>query len=625
MLKTMLSPTCACQADTADWNVHHNEDKLGRMSKDPVSRKLTAILYADVAGYSRLTEADELGAHRRVMSALDFATESIKASGGTVLRYAGDAILAEFPSVVATANASVAIQNELHARNKDVPDHQRVNLRIGINLGEVLEDRGEIFGDGVNLAARLEAAAPPGGICVSATVRDQIVGKVDAEFEDGGLQEFKNIARPVHVYHWPSASESTGQYGGTVSNAPATELVLPDKPSIAVLPFDNMSTDPEQDFFAEGISEDIITELSKFRSLFVIARNSSFAFKGQSTDVKEVSSKLGVRYVVEGSVRRAGNRVRITSQLIDAIDDKHLWAERYDRDLEDIFAVQDEVTHAIVSTIEPHLASTERQRARRKPTDSLGAWECYQRGQWHLYQYQPDDVTEALQLQERAIALDPTFASAYAGLALALYYHVVLGFASDRDAEMARALDAGKTAVRLDENDPFAHVALGRVHTVHAQHDAAIANCDIAISITPSYANAHFGRAHSLWMSGRAEEAILSHDEAMRLSPRDPLMWAFMASKAIALIMLGRFEEGLDWAHKAQRQPNTALWAFLPEASALALLDRIDEARAALDRAKELQREVSVRFVDTVLPVTDTSYRELFVGGLVKAGMPEET
>jgi adenylate cyclase len=474
------------------------------MSEDAVSRKLTAILYADVAGYSRLTEADELGAHPRVMSALDFATESIKTSGGTVLRYAGDAILAEFPSVVATANASVAIQNELHARNKEVPETQRVNLRIGINLGEVLEDRGEIFGDGVNLAARLEAAAPPGGICVSATVRDQIVGKVAAEFEDGGLREFKNIARPVHVYHWPSASENAGPDGTPVASAPPAELALPDKPSIAVLPFDNMSKDPDQDFFAEGISEDIITELSKFRSLFVIARNSSFAFKGQSTDVSEISTKLGVRYVVEGSVRRAGNRVRITSQLIDAVDDKHLWAERYDRELEDIFAVQDEVTHAIVSTIEPHLASTERQRARRKPTENLGAWESYQRGLWHLYQYQPDDIGEAVQLQERAIALDPTFASAHAGLALSLYYELVLGFASDWSAGMARALDAGKTAISLDGNDPFAHISLGRVYTIHGQHEAAIAECDIAISITPSYAVAHFGRAHSLWMSGRA-------------------------------------------------------------------------------------------------------------------------
>ena len=593
------------------------------MPKDSVSHKLTAILYADVAGYSRLTGDDELGTHRRVMSALDFATDVIKNGGGTVLRYAGDAILAEFSSVVAVANAAVAIQNELQSRNQDIPEQQQVCVRIGINVGEVLEDRDEIFGEGVNLAARLEAAAHPGGICVSAAVHEQIIGKVAIEFEDGGVEEFKNIAKPVHVYHWRPGLTAGGQQGTTMAGLSAPNLILPDKPSIAVLPFDNMSTDPEQVYFADGISEDIITELSKFRSLFVIARNSSFAFKGQAIDIKEVSKKLGVRYVVEGSVRRSGNRVRITAQLIDAVDDKHLWADRFDRELEDIFAVQDEVTHAIVSTIEPHLASTERQRARRKPTENLGAWECYQRGLWHLYQYQRDDLAQGLTLLERAVALDPTFSSAYAGLALSLYYYVILGFASDRDAEMARALEAGKTAVKLDENDPFAQVALGRIYTLHREHDTAIAQCDVAISLTPSYANAHFGRAHSLWMSGRADEAIASHDEAMRLSPRDPILWAFMASKAIALIMLGRYEEGLDWAQKAQRQPSTALWAFLPEASALALLDRIDQARAALERARRLQQDVSVAFVDKVLPITDTDYREIFVGGLIKAGMPE--
>ena len=622
-MKTLRPLEDPCQAAVGEWIVRHKVDKLSHMLKDTVSHKLTAILYADVAGYSRLTGDDELGTHRRVMSALDSATEIIKTNGGSVLRYAGDAILAEFSSVVAAANASVAIQNALQSRNQDIPEEQQIRVRIGINLGEVLEDRDEIFGEGVNLAARLEAAALPGGLCVSAAVHEQIAGKVDVEFEDGGFEEFKNIAKPVHVYHWQPGLTTTGQDATAVAKSSVADLVLPDKPSIAVLPFDNMSTDPEQAFFADGISEDITTELSKFRSLFVIARNSSFAFKGQPIDVKEVGRKLGVRYVVEGSVRRSGNRVRVTAQLVDAVDDKHLWAERYDGDLEDIFAVQDEVTHAIVSTIEPHLASTERQRARRKPTESLGAWECYQRGLWHLHQYQRDDLSEGLQLLERAIALDPAFSSAHAGLASALYYYVILGFGSDRDAEMARALDAGKTAVKLDENDPFAHVALGRVHTLHAEHDTAIAQCDIAISLTPSYANAHMGRAHSLLMSGRAQEATDSHDEAMRLSPRDPILWAFMASKAIALIMLCRYEEGLDWAQRAQRQPNTALWAFLPEASALALLDRTDEAKAALERARQLQRDVSVRFVDHTMPITDTDYRELFVGGLIKAGMPE--
>ena len=600
-----------------------NVDKLTSMSEDAVSHKLTAILYADVAGYSRLTGDNELGAHHRVMGALDSATQIISEGSGSVLRYAGDAILAEFKSVIAAVKAAIAIQKALPLRNREVPESQQVCLRIGIHFGEVLEDRDEIFGEGVNLAARLESAALPGGICVSAAVHEQIAGRVEVEFEDGGFEQFKNITKPVHVYRW-RPEPNVANTGVTATTGPrVSDPDLPDKPSIAVLPFDNMSTDPDQAFFAEGISEDIITELSRFRSLFVIARNSSFAFKGQSMDVKDVSRKLGVRYVVEGSVRRSGNRIRTTAQLIDAVDDKHLWAERYDRELKDIFAVQDEVTHAIVATIEPHLASTERQRARRKPTENLGAWECYQRGLWHLYRYQHDDLNQGRKFLERAVALDPTFSSAHAGLALSLYYLVILGFAADRDAAMARAHEEGLTAVRLDENDPFARVALGRIHTLHARHDAAIEQCDIAISLTPSFAHAHFGRAHSLWMSGRAQEAIESHDEAMRLSPHDPVMWAYMASKAIALIMLRRYEEGLDWALRAQRQPNTALWAFLPEASALALLERTDEAHAALDRAQQLQRDVSVAFVNRTLPITDPGYRELFIGGLLKAGMPE--
>ncbi len=278
--------------------------------------KLTAIFYADVANYSRLISQNEESAHKRVMQVLDFASESISAGKGTVLRYSGDAILAEFSSVLKTVQTAVEIQKELEIRNVGYPSDEKIQIRIGLNLGEVLQDRNEIYGDGVNLAARLEAAARPGGICISSSVYEQIKGKLDVAFVDGGSQTFKNIAHPVQVYHWTP---------GTASPAPTHSLTLPAKPSIAILAFDNMSNDPEQDFFAEGISEDIITQLSKFQSFFVIARNSAFAFKGRASDVKEISKKLGVRYIVEGSVRRAGTRVRITSQLIDAVEDKHLW------------------------------------------------------------------------------------------------------------------------------------------------------------------------------------------------------------------------------------------------------------------------------------------------------------
>ncbi len=585
-----------------------------------MERRLAAIMATDVVGYSRLIRADEEGT-LEALKALraDLIDPKIAEHHGRIVKLMGDGMLVEFASVVDAVQAAVETQQAVTDHNADVSADRRIEFRIGINLGDVVIDGDDIQGDGINVAARLEGIAEPGGICVSGMVYEGVRDRIDVPFEDLGEQEVKNIERPVRVWRWLSGvgAAPAGALGATDSPP------LPDKPSIAVLPFDNMSGDPEQEYFSDGISEDIITELSRFHWLFVIARNSSFAFKGQSVDIREVGRKLGVRYVVEGSVRRTGNRVRITAQLIDAVNDNHMWAERYDRDLEDIFAVQDEVTRSIVSNIEPQLASSERQRAHRKSTDSLGAWECYQRGLWHLYQYQAEDSIEALKFLQRAIELDPNFASAFAGLAFTLYYNVILGFSREPAADIARALEAGTTAVRVDENDPFAHVALGRVYTAKGEHGAAIQSCDRAITLNPSYASAHFGRAHSLWMSGRPEDAIRSHDEAMRLSPRDPLLWAFQASKAIALILLGRYDEALDWARKAQRQPSTSLWAFMPEVSALGLMGRTEEARAALERVRRLKPDVTCTFATQVLPFSQSADREHFLRGLLEAGVPE--
>ena len=587
--------------------------------KDRLPRKLAAILYADVAGYSRLTGEDEDATHRILTEYLDLFSNTIESHGGEVMHYAGDAVLAQFSSVLDAVSSAISIQNDLKTRNEVIPDDRKVLFRIGINSGDVIEDRGDIYGDGVNVAARLECLAEPGGICISDAVRSAIGNKLDIHYDNLGKREVKNIAEPVQAYKVVIAK-------GTPSIAGATnpELELPDKPSMAVLPFQNMSADPEQEFFADGITEDIITELSKFRSLFVIARNSSFAFKGKQVDIKDASSKLGVRYIVEGSVRRAGNRVRITAQLIDAVEDKHIWAERYDRDLEDIFAVQDEVTEAIVTTIEPRLISSERQRARRKPTDSLSAWECYQRGLWHSFQYNLDDTRTALEFLQRAIDLDPNFASAYGGLAFSLYVHVIMGNSEDRERDLERGLEAGKKAVTLDESDPIAHLGLGRICIVRGEHDKAIAACDRAISLNPSFAAAHYGRGHSLWHTGRAAEAIASFDEAMRLSPSDPLFWTFMASKAIALVMLERYDEALDLSRKAQQMPITAIWAYMGELSALGLLDRKEEAQAALKRALQLKPGLSITFISQALPITHGPSREHFLGGLRNAGVPEQ-
>jgi len=570
-------------------------------------RRLAAILAADVVGYSALMAADEAGTLDVLRTHRAELFDPLTAErGGRIVKLMGDGALVEFPSVVDAVECAVAIQTELAERGGPI------RLRIGINLGDVIADGDDIYGDGVNVAARLEALAEPGGICISSIVHESLGNRVDAVFGDAGEHAVKGIARPIRVWRWPA--------NGAL-RAETVALALPDKPSIAILPFDNMSSDPDQDFFAEGIAEDIITELSKFRSLFVIARNSSFSFKGQALEAKEIGRRLGVRYIVEGSVRRAGTRVRITAQLIDAVEDTHLWADRYDRDLQDIFAVQDEVTHAIVTTIEPTLADTERQRARRKPPESLDAWESYQRGLWHIYQLTPSEIADGVGFMERAVALDPGFALAHAGLAFAIYYKVLMGCSRDRRNDLDRALAEGKLALKLDSADPFAHVAIARVYNTRGEHDSAIRHCERAIELNPSYASGHFGRAHSLWMAGRPAEAVVSHADAMRLSPHDPVIWAIMASRSIALTLLGRYDEALDWARRSLQQPNTALYAALAELTALGHLDRPEEARQALARARRMKPDLDLGFVQQVLPITDPDCRERFEEGLRRAGL----
>ena len=589
------------------------------MVEERTTRRLAAILSADVVGYSRLMEADEAGTLAALKNhRAELIDPKIAQFGGRIVGTAGDGLLCEFPSVVDAVQCAVEIQAAMPGRNAEVSDARRMQLRIGINLGDVIVEGDDIFGDGVNVAARLETIAEPGSVCISGTVHENATGKLPYRFEDLGEQTLKNIARPIRAWRIrPVGANDTAN-----ATAPVV-LPLPDKPSIAVLPFTNMSGDPEQEYFADGMTEDIITELSRFRWLFVISQNSSFAFKGQSPDIRDVGSKLGVRYVVEGSIRRAGNRVRITAQLIDATTNEHIWAERYDRDLEDIFAVQDEVTHAIVTTLEPHLAATERQRARRKPVESLGAWEYYQRGLWHLFRMTAEDSAKALDLLERAVMLDPTASSAHAGLVLALYYHVLFGFSTNRDTDLTKAMSHAKSAIALDESDAFAHFAASRVFIVRGDPESAIEASDRAITLNPSYALAHFGRAHALWHAGRPDAAIVSHDRAMRLSPSDPLMWAFMASKAIALSLLGRADEAAELAGRAKRQPNAGLFANIAELAALGLLGRADECRKALDEARRIKPDISIAYIGQSLPITDAAASKAFSDNLRRAGVPD--
>ena len=580
------------------------------------TRRLVAIFYADVAGYSRLTGADEEGSHRRVMAVLDDVTVRIADGGGEVLRYAGDAVLAVFPSVVRAAETSAAIQTALAERDPDLTEDQRVLIRIGINLGDVIEDRGEVYGDGVNLAARLEAAAEPGGICLSGSAHDQVEGKVTIAFTDGGEERFKNIARPVRIWRWAP---------GVIVPAPSDgkALALPDKPSIAVLPFTNMSGDSEQEFFADGITEDIITELSRFRSLFVIARNSTFTFKGKAVDISEVGRQLGVRYVLEGSVRKAGNRVRVTAQLIEAASGSHIWAERYDRDLEDIFAVQDEVTFAIVRALQPQLELSEQMRALRKPPDNLDAWESYQRGMWHLFRYTPEECKAAIAFLGRAVELDSGFAVATASLGYAHCVRILHGISPDSDGDIATALSLGRRAAKLDENEPYAYLAIGRASIFSGRFDDALAALERAIQLNPNFALAHMIQGHALWHIGQPAEGVAAIDRAIRISPNDQLMWVFLASKAIALVMLEDYDEAIAVSRTAQQNPNAAIYAFLGELSALGNRGESELAEDALRRAHIVNPDVTISYLDKALPAMDGEGRDLFLGGLRKAGVPE--
>jgi len=579
--------------------------------------KLTAILYADVAEYSRLTGQDELGTHKRVMEVLDFTSETIKSGDGVVLRYAGDAILAEYPSVIAATKSAAFIQTELQERNQGVPDDSQVKIRIGINLGEVIEDRGEIFGDGVNTAARLESISNPGGLCISGLVYEQIKGKVDIEFEDCGKETLKNIAEPVRVFRWqPGSSRKSAEN----TNGKSVARIIP---SIAVLPFTNMSGDPEQDYLADGICEDIITALSKIRVFTVIARNSTFTYKGQSVDVKQVAIDLDVNYVLEGSVRKSGNRVRITAQLIDH-DGLHVWAEKYDRVIEDIFELQDEMTQTIAGALEPELHAVERERAARKPPVNLDAWECYQRGLWNLFHLENEKVIAAWDLFQQAVDLDPGFATAYAYQSYCNYVLTVLGFSEERGRLLQEGNLLAKKAMEIDPRDPVAYFAMGRNLMLLGHHDDSIAALKYSLELNPNFAQSYFGLGFVLALSGELDEARENIQIAIRLSPRDPLMVGFTNVLAMACIMAGDFEEAVEWAKRSLRLPTpVAYWNHATLSTAYANLGQMEEAGEALQGAIKEKPDLNISYLEKIFPTRHKDGLGFYLSGLRKAGLPE--
>jgi adenylate cyclase len=586
-------------------------------------RKLAAILAADVAGYSRLMGDDERATVATLNASRKIFRTHVSDHDGRVVDTVGDSVLATFDSVVEAVLCAIEVQTALRALNQDLPDDRRMAFRIGVNLGDVIEQTdGTIYGDGVNVAARLESLAEPGGICISGSAHEQVEGKTDYGFEDIGEHDVKNIARPVRAYRVIASEEIELT---SPSKAGASE-----RPSIAVLAFQNLSGDPEQEYFADGIAEDLITELSRLRWLLVTARNSTFTYKGSAVDVKQVGLDLGVRYVVEGSVRKGGERVRINAQLIDAATGNHIWAERYDRELSDIFTLQDEIIETLVATLQGEVGEFERERAHRKPPGSLDAWESYQQGLWHLWRYNAKDLAEARRLFQRACELDSNFAQAFAALGYALYLQVVFSYADSPFENLEQALRLANEAITLDDKEEMAHNTLGRVQILRGEFDAGIAELQTAIELNPNSALAYHGLGIAFWLTGQLDEAISESDTAIRLSPRDPTAWAIYTVRAWGRLFLGDYEAAVKEARLGIRYPAARFWPHAILVSALALLDRRGEAEIALKRLLDVKPDFSPDVALTAWsPLNPEALRPLFktwFDGLHKAGLdiPDE-
>jgi len=583
------------------------------MVKTRVERRLAAILAADVAGYSRLIGADEEGTLARFKAIRgELVDPKIDEHYGRIVKTTGDGLLAEFSSVIDALRCAIEVQAGMTERNAAVPGDRRIEWRIGINVGDIVVEDGDIFGDGVNIAARLESLAEPGGICVSARVQEDADGKLDVAFEDAGEQQLHNITRPVRVY----------RVGTGVASRPS--LPLPDKPSIAVLAFTNMSCDPEREFFADGISEDIITVLSKSRSLFVIARHSSFTYKGKKVAVNDIGRELGVRYVLEGSVRKVGSRVRVTAQLIEAATGGHLWAERYDRDLADIFSVQDEITTNVSEAIQPALERSERERAARKPPDSLDAWESYHRGMWHFANVEASENENARSFFRRAIEIDPRFAPAEAALALTYLNEITLFRPDLRVVNLPRALDHAGRAIKIDVTDATAHAALARALWMSGRHAESLAEADLAVSSDPNSAVAHGARGGAHLWAGRPRDAIAPLQTAMRLSPFDPLIPFWLHFTARAYYCAGDYVASIAAARQLRNSVPNFRQIYNTLIAALGQTGQIDEARVVMAEALERFGEGFRRYMS--LPLNELRElrpedREHMIDGFRKAGL----
>jgi len=588
------------------------------------TRRLSAILAADVAGYSRLMGVDEEGTLAELKAIRhELSDPKVKEHRGRIVKTTGDGLLIEFASVVDAVRCAVEVQRAMAERNADVPADRRIELRMGINLGDIIKDGRDIYGDGVNVAARLEGLAEPGGICVSRVVRDQVRDKLGFTFEDMGEQQVKNIARPVRVHRIRLFEEGRFPAVHPADQATAPALAMPDKPSVAVLPFTNMSGDPEQEFLADGIAEDVITALSRYPSLFVIARNSCFTYKGRAVDLKQVGRDLGVRYVLEGSVRKAGNRIRVTAQLVEAESGKHVWAERYDRDLADIFAVQDEVTGAVTVAVAPAIDDAERQRAMRRVPESLDVWAAYQRGLWHLSKAATDDDDIAQDLFQQAIDLDPTFAGSYSALALVQLQSAALYQKLDPSEAQRSAETLARRAVALDGADAQARSCLGWALQARGELEGALFEIERALAMSPNLAAAHGHRGATLIFSGRPKEGLAALETCIRLDPRDPFMSVRLLPMACGLYFSREYEATVAAAKRLILSYPDFPMIYRWPAAALGQLGRAAEAKEALEKAISLAPTAFDMYVRKRVPWFRPEDHTHLLEGLRKAGWKE--
>jgi adenylate cyclase len=589
------------------------------MTAQEVKRKLAAILSADVKGYSRLMGEDEewtvrtLSAYREIMRSL------IQQHRGRIVDAPGDNVLAEFASVVDAVQCSVEIQQVLRAKNAVLPENRRMEFRIGINLGDVIEEGGSIYGDGVNIAARLEGLAEPGGICISGSAYEQIENKLPLRYDYLGEHEVKNITKPVRVYRAQIESDALARKPLEVASTEKMAFPLPDKPSIAVLPFVNMSRDPDQEFFSDGMTEEIITALSKSPYLFVIARQSTFAYKGKPVKVKQVSEELGVRYVLEGSVRRSGEKVRITAQLIDAMTGYHLWAERYDRDLKEIFALQDEIALKILKTIHEKLEPWDHTRVLERGARNLEAFLKAMEAREHFYRMTKEDNAVARKLYEEVITLDPDYAYAYVGLAATNIMDLWLGTSKSPKESLGRAIELGEKAIALDESDALGNASLGFYYTFARQFDKAVVQAERGLALDSNSSGVLYNSASALTYSGRPEEAIPLFHKAIRLNPFAPV--PFLYHLSVACRMVGRLDEAVEQAKKAvERDPKSQL-PHLAVASACILAGREEEARTVAAEVLKINPQFSLERYGKTLPFRDRSFVDRTINALRKAGL----